>query len=433
MFVEILVLILLIVLNGFFAASEIALISLNDNKLRLMGNEKSKKKIEILKKLLSEPGRFLATIQIGITLGGTLSSAFASESFSDRLAGLIKQKGVPVPDAVLKTLSMIFVSVILSYFSLVIGELVPKRLAMKKEEAISMFAARPLYILSVVTYPAVKLLNASTNLIVRLFGIDPNADEEEVTEEEIRMMVDVGEEKGTIQENEKEMINNIFDFDNKTVMDIMTHRTDIVALPVDASLDEVISLFNEEKYTRIPVYEESIDNIVGILHVKDLIKYIGVGSDTADFDLRKIIRKPYNVPWSKKADELFSELQKNKVHMAIIIDEYGGTAGIVTVEDLVEEIVGNIFDEYDEEEKDFEKLDESTYIFSGTAGLDVLNEWADAQLPEDEYDTLSGFIISQLGRIPEYDEKPEIEFNGLLFKVEEVSEKRIEKIKVCRA
>lgn len=433
MFVEILVLILLIVLNGFFAASEIALISLNDNKLRLMGNEKSKKKIEILKKLLSEPGRFLATIQIGITLGGTLSSAFASESFSDRLAGLIKQTGVPVPDAVLKTLSMIFVSVILSYFSLVIGELVPKRLAMKKEEAISMFAARPLYILSVVTYPAVKLLNASTNLIVRLFGIDPNADEEEVTEEEIRMMVDVGEEKGTIQENEKEMINNIFDFDNKTVMDIMTHRTDIVALPVDASLDEVISLFNEEKYTRIPVYEESIDNIVGILHVKDLIKYIGVGSDTADFDLRKIIRKPYNVPWSKKADELFSELQKNKVHMAIIIDEYGGTAGIVTVEDLVEEIVGNIFDEYDEEEKDFEKLDESTYIFSGTAGLDVLNEWADAQLPEDEYDTLSGFIISQLGRIPEYDEKPEIEFNGLLFRVEEVSEKRIEKIKVCRA
>lgn len=429
MFVEILVLILLIVLNGFFAASEIALISLNDNKLRLMGNEKSKKKIEILKKLLSEPGRFLATIQIGITLGGTLSSAFASESFSDRLAGLIKQTGVPVPDAVLKTLSMIFVSVILSYFSLVIGELVPKRLAMKKEEAISMFAARPLYILSVVTYPAVKLLNASTNLIVRLFGIDPNADEEEVTEEEIRMMVDVGEEKGTIQENEKEMINNIFDFDNKTVMDIMTHRTDIVALPVDASLDEVISLFNEEKYTRIPVYEESIDNIVGILHVKDLIKYIGVGSDTADFDLRKIIRKPYNVPWSKKADELFSELQKNKVHMAIIIDEYGGTAGIVTVEDLVEEIVGNIFDEYDEEEKDFEKLDESTYIFSGTAGLDVLNEWADAQLPEDEYDTLSGFIISQLGRIPEYDEKPEIEFNGLLFKVEEVSEKRIEKLR----
>ncbi|HOM02350.1 MAG TPA: hemolysin family protein [Acetivibrio sp.] len=433
MFIEILVLVLLIVLNGFFAASEIALISLNDNKLRMMANEKSKKKIAMLRKLLSEPGRFLATIQIGITLGGTLSSAFASESFSDRLAELIKQTGVPVPDAVLKTLSMIFISVILSYFSLVIGELVPKRLAMKEEEAISMFAAKPLYYLSVITYPVVKLLNASTNLIVRLFGIDPNADEEEVTEEEIRMMVDVGEEKGTIQENEKEMINNIFDFDNKTVMDIMTHRTDIVSLPVEASLDEVISLYNEEKYTRIPVYEESIDNIVGILHVKDLIKYVSSENNTKDFDLRNIIRKPYNVPWSKKADELFSELQRSKVHMAIIIDEYGGTAGIVTIEDLVEEIVGNIFDEYDEEEKDFEKLDESTYIFNGSAGLDVLNEWVDAELPEDEYDTLSGFIISQLGRIPDYDEKPQIEFNGLLFKVEEVSEKRIEKIKVCRA
>jgi putative hemolysin len=433
LFIEILVLVLLIVLNGFFAASEIALISLNDNKLRMMGNENNKKKIAILRKLLSEPGRFLATIQIGITLGGTLSSAFASESFSDRLAGLVKQMGVPVPDAILKTLSMIFISVILSYFSLVIGELVPKRLAMKEEEAISMFAAKPLYYLSVITYPVVRLLNASTNLVVRLFGIDPNADEEEVTEEEIRMMVDVGEEKGAIQENEREMINNIFDFDNKTVMDIMTHRTDIIALPVDASLDDVMSLFIEEKYTRIPVYDESIDNIVGILHVKDLIKYIGSENNTKNFDLREIIRKPYNVPWSKKADELFSELQKNKVHMAVIVDEYGGTAGIATIEDLVEEIVGNIFDEYDEEEKDFEKLDESTYIFNGSAGLDVLNEWVDAELPEDEYDTLSGFVISQLGRIPNCDEKPQIEFNGLVFKVEEVSEKRIEKIKVCRA
>ncbi|RXE58126.1 hemolysin family protein [Acetivibrio mesophilus] len=432
MFVEILVLVLLIVLNGFFAASEIALISLNDNKLRMMSDEKNKKKIALLKKLLSEPGRFLATIQVGITLGGTLSSAFASESFSDRLAAFIKQMGAPIPDAVLKTLSMIFISVILSYFSLVIGELVPKRLAMKEEEAISMFAAKPLYFLSVVTYPVVKFLNASTNLVVRLFGIDPNADEEEVTEEEIRMMVDVGEEKGAIQETEKEMINNIFDFDNKTVMDIMTHRTDIIALPDNASLNEVMTLFIEEKYTRIPVYEESIDNIVGILHVKDLIKYIGSENTTKNFDLKKISRKPYNVPWSKKADELFAELQKNKNHIAIIIDEYGGTAGIVTMEDLVEEIVGNIFDEYDEEEKDFEKLDDSTYVFNGSAGLDTLNEWVDAQLPEDEYDTLSGFVISQLGRIPNDDEKPQIEFNGLVFKVEEVSEKRIEKIKVCK-
>ena len=433
MYIELLILILLIVLNGFFAASEIALISLNDNKLRFMSNDRNKKKIELLKKLLSEPGRFLATIQIGITLGSMLSSAFASESFSDRLVGLIKLTGIPVPDAVLKSISVIVISMILSYFSLVIGELVPKRIAMKKEEDISLFAVRPLYILSVATLPVVKFLNASTNVIVRLFGIDPNQDEEEVTEEEIRMMVDVGEEKGAIQENEKEMINNIFDFDNKTAMDIMTHRTDIVALPIDAGLKEVINVINEEKYTRIPVYEGSIDNIIGILHAKDIIKFIDCDQSREDFDLRKLIRNPYNVPWSKRTDELFSELQKNKNHMAIIIDEYGGTAGIVTMEDLVEEIVGNILDEYDEEEKELEKLDDNTYIASGSVGLDVVKEQFDAPLPIEKYDTLSGFVISQLGRIPEHEEKPEIEFSGLVFKVMEISEKKIEKIKICKA
>ncbi|HQA56912.1 MAG TPA: hemolysin family protein [Acetivibrio sp.] len=433
MYIELLILILLIVLNGFFAASEIALISLNDNKLRFMSNDRNKKKIELLKKLLSEPGRFLATIQIGITLGSMLSSAFASESFSDRLVGLIKLTGIPVPDAVLKSISVIVISMILSYFSLVIGELVPKRIAMKKEEDISLFAVRPLYILSVATLPVVKFLNASTNVIVRLFGIDPNQDEEEVTEEEIRMMVDVGEEKGAIQENEKEMINNIFDFDNKTAMDIMTHRTDIVALPIDAGLKEVINVINEEKYTRIPVYEGSIDNIIGILHAKDIIKFIDCDQSREDFDLRKLIRNPYNVPWSKRTDELFSELQKSKNHMAIIIDEYGGTAGIVTMEDLVEEIVGNILDEYDEEEKELEKLDDNTYIASGSVGLDVVKDQFDAPLPIEEYDTLSGFVISQLGRIPEHEEKPEIEFSGLIFKVMEISEKKIEKIKICKA
>jgi putative hemolysin len=266
-----------------------------------------------------------------------------------------------------------------------------------------------------------------------LFGVDPNQDEEEVTEEEIRMMVDVGEERGAIQENEKEMINNIFDFDNKTAMDIMTHRIDIVALPINAGLKEVVSILNEEKYTRIPVYEGNIDNIVGILHAKDIIKFIDCDQRKVDFDLRKLIRLPYNVPWSKRTDELFGELQKNKNHMAVIIDEYGGTAGIVTMEDLVEEIVGNIFDEYDEEEKDFEKLDENTYIVNGSAGLDAVKDYVDAMLPIEEYDTLSGFVISQLGRIPQPGEKPEIEFNGFVFKVIEISEKRIEKIKICKA
>jgi len=419
-------------LNAFFAASEIALISLNDNKIKLMAEE-GNKKAQLLSSLLSEPSKFLATIQIGITLAGFLSSAFASESFSEQLVGLIKRTGIPIPDVWLKTISVLVITIILSYFTLVLGELVPKRFAMKKAEPISMLAIRPLKLLSVVASPFVKLLTLSTNFVVRLLGVDPNEKDEEVTEEEIRMMVDVGEEKGTIQETEKEMINNIFEFDNKVVTDIMTHRTDIVAVPIDIGLKELISVISEEKYSRLPVYEESIDNIIGILHAKDIILHANSVRDGSGFQLRELIRPAYYVPSSKRTDELFRELQKNKNHMAVIIDEYGGTAGIVTMEDLIEEIVGNIFDEYDEEEKDFEKLDENTYIVNGAVSLNDVNDFLDAELPVDEYETLSGFVIGQLGRIPGTEEKPEIEYEGMVFKVEEVDEKRILKVKICRA
>lgn len=431
MLTQILFLIALIVLNAFFAASEIALISLNDNKIRLMAEE-GNKKAKLLKSLLSEPSRFLATIQIGITLAGFLASAFASESFAERLADLISLTGLPVPRATIKTISMIVITLILSYFTLVLGELVPKRLAMKKAEAISMFVCGPLNVLLQAAAPFVKLLTASTNFLVRLLGVDPQADEGHVTEEEIRMMVDVGEERGAIHETEKEMINNIFEFDNKTAVDIMTHRTDIVALPSHASLEEATALINEEKYTRIPVYEDSIDNIIGILHAKDLIQYVMADCNKLDFNLKSILRQPYFVPFSKKTDELFKELQKNKTHISIIIDEYGGTAGIVTIEDLMEEIVGNILDEYDEDEKEFEKLDENTFIVNGTASLDMVKEYFGTELPLDEYDTLGGFVIGQLGRIPRGEERPEIEFNGLIYKVDTVEEKRISRVKVCR-
>lgn len=428
---EILFLAVLIVLNAFFAASEIALISLNDNKIRLMA-EQGNKKAKLLQKLLSEPSRFLATIQIGITLGGFLASAFAAESFSGRLVDLLKLTGVPIPQEWLKNISVIIITLVLSYFNLVLGELVPKRLAMKKSEAISMVAVQPLSFLSMVTGPFVKLLTLSTNFFVRLLGVDPNEEDEKVTEEEIRMMVDVGEEKGTIHETEKLMINNIFEFNNKTVSDIMTHRTEIVALPVEEDLDGVITFINAEKYSRVPVFEENIDNIIGILHSKDLIEYALTDAPKEAFSLKEIIRQPYFVPASKKTDELFKELQRNKTHMAVIIDEYGGTAGIATMEDLVEEIMGNIFDEYDEEEKEIDKIDENTFIINGSTSLDVVKEYLEAELPVDEYDTLSGFLVGQLGRIPDKKDNPTVEFNGLLFKIEEVEEKRVSKVKVCR-
>ena len=427
---ELLLLMVLIVLNAFFAASEIALISLNDNKIKLMADE-GNKKAKLLMKILSEPSKFLATIQIGITFAGFLASAFAAESFAGRLVDLIKITQVPIPENILRNIAVVVITVILSYFTLVLGELVPKRLAMKKAEQISFLVVSPLNFLSAVTSPFVKLLTVSTNFIVKLFGVDPNVDDEQVTEEEILMLVDVGKEKGTIDEDEKEMINNIFDFDNKTVSEVMTHRTDIAGIPISSSLKDIVDLIKRKKYTRFPVYEDNIDNIIGVLNVKDLIPLLDVKNE--DFDLRKIIRKPYFVPTSKKNDELFKDLQASKTHMAVAIDEYGGTAGIVTIEDLVEEIVGNIFDEYDEEEKEFEKLDENTFIINGATNLERVKEFLKVDLPIEDYETLSGFLIGQLGRIPAEDENPIIEFDGLVFKVEEIVEKRISKVKACKA
>ena len=426
---QLFLLMMLIVLNAFFAASEIALISLNENKIKHLADEGNKKAKQI-RKVLSEPSKFLATIQIGITLAGFLASAFAAESFAGPLVKLIKRAQLPMGENVLKTAAVIIITIILSYFTLVLGELVPKRLAMKKAEPISFFVVLPLYFLSIGASPFVKLLTASTNFVVRLFGIDPHADEKQITEEEIRMLVDVGEERGAIDESEKEMINNIFEFDNKIVSEIMTHRTDIVGIPIAAGLKEIFAVINREKYTRYPVYEDDIDNIVGILNIKDLIQLLGENREA--FSMKKIMRQPYFVPASKKTDQLLRELQNRKTHMAVAIDEYGGTAGIVTIEDLIEEIVGNIFDEYDEVEKDFEKLDENTFLLNGAASLERVSDVLKVDLPVNDYDTLSGFLIGQLGRIPREEEKPVIEFEGLVFKVEEMAEKRIVKVKACK-
>ena len=429
MLTSILFLVILIILNAFFAASEIALISLNDNKIRVLV-DKGDRKARLVKNLLDEPSRFLATIQIGITLAGFLASAFASANFADSMVHLIKLSGISVPETWLKTVSMIFITIILSYFTLVFGELVPKRLAMKKSEAMAFFAVGTLNILSSLTAPFVKLLTLSTNFFIRLLGFDPEDEDEKVTEEEIRMMVDIGEERGAIHEIEKLMINNIFEFNNKTVGQIMTHRIDMAALPVEADLNAVIGFVNSEKYSRIPVYHDSLDNIIGVLYSKDLIGILSDDNKRDNFALGQMIRPPYFVAESKRTDQLFRELQRNNTHIAIIIDEYGGTAGMVTIEDLIEEIVGNIFDEYDEEEKDFDKLDENTFMINGAVSLDAVENYLQVKLPTEEYETLSGFLIGHLGWIPGPQDKPIIEFNDLVFQVEEVEEKRVALVKV---
>lgn len=428
MITEIVVLLVLVIVNAFFAASEIALISLNDNKIKIMAEE-GHKRAGLLHKLLKEPSRFLATIQIGITLAGFLASAFAAGTFAERLAEFVVSTDLPISPTWVETISLIVVTLILSYFTLVFGELVPKRLAMQKAEPIAMLAAHPLSILSIVTYPFVKLLTLSMNITVRAFGVDPNGDDRQVTEEEIRMMIDVGNERGAIQEREKNMIDNIFELDNKVASDIMTHRTNISGIPLDAGLEEVVRIIDTEKYSRIPVYEDNIDHIVGVLHAKDVIRM--AVSAPQEFKLSKLIRKPLLVPESKRTDELLKELQLTKNHFAVVVDEYGGTAGIVTIEDLLEEIVGNIFDEHDIDEKEFVKLDESTYVLKGTASLHDMREHLGVGLPSEDYDTISGFIIGQLGRIPDEGETPTIEWEGMLIKVEKADEKRILEVKIC--
>lgn len=428
MFTEIVILIILIMLNAFFAASEIALISLNDTKIKTMADS-GHKKAKLLHSLLSEPSRFLATIQIGITLAGFMASAFAAESFAGTMAQYLYSIGVPISQSILETISIVVITLILSYFTLVLGELVPKRIAMKKFEPIAMFAVTPLTILSKISAPFVKMLTSSTNFLVRLFGVDPNEIDEQVTEEEIRMMIDVGNESGAIKETEKIMINNVFEFNNKTVSDIMTHRSHVISIPLDFTLAEVAHVINTERYTRFPVFEDSIDNVVGILHAKAIINYIDADQKPA-FALPDIIYKPYFVPTSRQIDELFKDMQKNKVHIAIVIDEYGGTAGIVTMEDLVEEIVGNIFDEYDVEEHEIEQIDENSYVVVGTKNLRELGDYLQIELPYDQYDTLNGFLIGQLDRIPNIGEQPIIEYEGCRYEVVEVVEKRISKVKL---
>ena len=426
---QLIILAVLIFLNAFFAASEIAFISLNDAKIEKQAKEGNKKARQI-EKMLKTPSKFLATIQIGITLAGFLSSAFASETFAERLAPVLYQVMPFLSLGVWKSISIIIITIILSFFTLVFGELVPKRLAMKNYEKIAFGSIGVIRTISIVTSPFVRFLTFVTNAISKIFGVGEN-DEESVTEEEIKMMVDQGEEKGTIEEEEKELINNVFEFNDITVSEIMKHRTDIFAVDINISNEELLEELShkEYRYSRIPVYDETIDDIKGILYVKDVLKNIKKKS----FKVKNVIKDAYFVSQNRLINEVFKELQKNKVQIAIILDEYGGTAGLITMEDILEELVGDIYDEYDKEEKEFEKIDENTYILVGSMPIYDVNKLLNANIPEGDYDTLSGFLQEELGRIPEEEENSIIiETEKVTYKIEEYEDKRILKVKACK-
>ena len=419
---------ILILVNAFFAMSEIAIISLNDNMIDKLAEE-GHKKAKMIKKLTENPSNFLSTIQIGVTLAGFLTSASASTTFAELLADAVIRIAPNLPRSIIEGVSVVVITVIMSYFSLVLGELAPKRMAMQKPEEIAYKVVGILLVVKKVTAPFVKILSISTNAIVRLFGFDPNANDDVVTEEEIRMMVDVGEEKGVIENLQKEMINNIFEFDDIDVTDIMTHRTDMIAVEDTDTLEELVNLSIEHGYSRIPVYHEDQDNIIGIVYIKDLLKYVPDGLPENESP-KALMREAYYVPSSKNCGKLFNEMTEKRIQMAVVVDEYGGTAGIVTMEDLVETIVGNIRDEYDDDEEEIIEESENLFTIDGTAYIEEVNELVGDIIPEGDYDTLGGFIISLLDFLPQDGEMNEVTYENLKFTILDVEERRIGKVRV---
>lgn len=414
----------LILINGWFAATEVAILSLNELKLRTDAEEGDQVAAKLLK-LSEAPNKFLSTIQICITLAGFLGAAFAAESFSDPLSQAILNAGAKIDPALLDTLCVVGITLVLAFFTLVLGELTPKRIAMHNPEKIARMGIGIITVCAGLFRPVVWLLSVSTNGLLRLLGIDPNAQEEEVTEEDIRALVDMGEESGAIEEAEKEMIENIFEFNNRTAENVMTHRTDVTAIWVDESWDVILQTIRETGLSRFPVYNEDMDDIIGTLNTRVFLLNMQTEHPRT---MREMIREAYFVPSTVQADQLFRNMQMKKIHMAIVIDEYGGMSGIVTMEDLLEEIVGNIYDEFDPQaEAEITRVDDETWRISGQAALGDVADALGVELPLDEdYDTLGGLIFSQFTLIPEDGSHPEVDCNGLHIVVEEIADHRVE-------
>ncbi len=414
--------ILLIALNAVFACAEIAVISMNDNKLAKMAQEGDKRAMR-LARLTNQPARFLATIQVAITLSGFLGSAFAAENFAGLLAGWLYGLGVPMTLEALNSISVIAITIVLSYFTLVFGELVPKQAAMRNAEKLALGMSGLISFISKICAPLVWLLTASTNGVLRLMGIDPNAIPEEVSEEEIRMMVDAGNESGTIDNEEREFIQNVFEFDNLPVEEIITHRTDVTFLYLEDSLKTWDQAISETRYTYYPVCNETPDQIVGVLNTKI---YFRMKDRTKDAVMEQAVTDAYVVPESLKADVLFRNMKKEREQFAVVLDEYGGMSGIITIKDLIEELVGDLEDDAPEEEivQPIIALEDGVWQVEGSVLLEELSEVLEMPLESEEYDTLNGLIFHHLGTSPEEDSHVELE--GLQISVAKIHNYQVE-------
>lgn len=417
----------LILINAFFAATEIAVISLNEGKIERQAKDGDQKAKHMLK-MVTQPERFLSTIQIGITFAGFLASAFASQNFSGLLVGwLIDTCGLTwVPEKTLNTIAIILITTILAYFMLLFGELVPKRIAMKKSEELARAVSNIIIIFALIFRPLIWIMSVSTNGVLRLFGINPHEKTEAVSEVEIRLMIDIGEEKGTIESAEKKMIENIFEFNNSSAVDIMIHRTEMTVIWEDDTDEDIEKTIVESGFSRFPVCSEDTDNIIGILRTREYL--LNLHSKNPQ-PIRDILSSVYFIPESVRADVLFRDMQEKKIHLAVVVDEYGGTSGIVTMEDLLEEIVGNIYDESDHGiEPEIVDLGENRWRISGAAPIDDIEDILAIDLGggDEDFGTLGGLVFSCLSRIPEDGAQPEVETHGLKIKVENVTDHRVD-------
>ncbi len=419
----------LILLNAVFACAEIAVISMNDARLEQLVGENNKKAIR-LKKLTNEPAKFLATIQVAITLSGFLGSAFAADNFSEMLVSWLINMGVTLPVSTLDTISVVVITLILSYFTLVFGELVPKRLAMKKAEQLALGMSKLITTISGLFRPIVWFLTASTNGILRLLGIDPNQEDEEVSEEEIRMMVDIGNKKGVIEKEEKEMIQNVFEFNDTELSEIATHRLDVKALQITDDLDVWENEMQESRYSYYPICEGTVDKIVGVLNVKD---YFRLKNKTKEVVVNKLIRPVQYALETMTADVLFKKMRATKNHFAVVLDEYGGMFGIITMNDLLEELVGDLENDiYQKDDEDIVQITDNTWEIFGNASLEDVCEKTEVCLPMDTYDTFGGFIFGTFEELPKVGANFDLAEYHLKVEIKEIKNYRIEKAIVVK-
>ena len=420
---QLLLQVILILINAFFAMTEIAVISLNAGKLRMLAEEGDKTAPRLLK-LVEDSSGFLSTIQIAITLSGFLGAAFAGDAFAAYLTDWLLDLGVGIPASVLNPLSLVAVTIILSYFTLVFGELVPKRIAMQKPMQVARLSCRVVSAIAAVARPVVWLLSASTNAMLRLLRLSTQPQEETVTEEEIRMMVDLGQARGTIEREEGEWIDNVFDFGESMARDLMTHAGDVTAFPVTAEDGEILQAIRRTGLSRYPVYDGDLNHVLGILNAR---VFLLDRAGAHPRPLRELLQSACFVPDTLNAAALLRDMQSRKVHIAVVIDEYGDTAGIITMEDLLEEIVGSIYDEFDPAEPaEIEAVGPGVWKVSGGADIEEVAETLGVDLPEDrEFDTLGGLVFSQLHTIPRNGPVPDVEAWGLHVHVDQVDGFRI--------